>query len=122
MARRGKDEDSEPEKKGRKRWLTAFPVRLILLFLLLVWLMYILADRFGIEGEGGWQGEIMGAFLFILGIIVAAGAMVGAVIIVRNISGGGKNAPKPWENAGLGDEDHEPGSPRERPDNNDHPE
>lgn len=109
MARRRADKEDESTEKGRARRLYTLPLRLILLFLLLVWLMYVLADSYGIEGEGGWLGEIMGSFLFILGIIVAAGAMVGAVKIIRGITSDDKNAATPWGDSGEDRQDDSAG-------------
>lgn len=47
-------------------------VMMILIFLLVVYLVYLLAENFGLEGEGGWLGEVFGASAFIAGIIVVA--------------------------------------------------
>ncbi len=58
-------------------------VMLLLVFLLVVYLVYILADTYGIEGEGGWLGEVLGATLFIAGIIVAALLVAGTFLGLR---------------------------------------
>lgn len=55
-------------------------VMLLLIFLLVIYLVYMLAENFGIEGEGGWLGEVLSATLFIAGIIVAA-ALLGGVFL-----------------------------------------
>lgn len=74
----------QPEKKSKARNPARTPaqnpiarlhspaVMLILVFLLVVYLVYVLAENFGIEGEGGWMGEVIGATTFVAGIIVAA--------------------------------------------------
>lgn len=95
-----KQNKSQPETRKSFLRTYALPLRLILLFFLLAWLMYVMADSYGIEGEAGWLGEILGTFLFILGIIVAAGAMVGAVKIIRGMTGDDKNATRPWGDSG----------------------
>lgn len=70
-------------------------VMLLLVFLLVVYLVYILAETYGIEGEGGWLGEVLGAVLFVAGIIVAAvlvgGTFLGLKTFVARRRGG-----SPW--------------------------
>ena len=70
-------------------------VMLLLVFLLVVYLVYILAETYGIEGEGGWLGEVLGAALFIAGIIVAAalvgGTFLGLKMLITRRRGG-----SPW--------------------------
>lgn len=55
-------------------------VMLLLVFLLVVYLVYVLAENYGIEGEGGWLGEVLGAGIFVAGVIFAA-ILVGAALL-----------------------------------------
>lgn len=70
-------------------------VMLLLVFLLVVYLVYILAETYGIEGEGGWLGEVLAAALFVAGIIVAAvlvgGTFLGLKTFIARRRGG-----SPW--------------------------
>lgn len=58
-------------------------VMLLLVFLLVVYLVYVLAESYGIEGEGGWLGEVVGAALFVGGIILAAALMAGGFLGIK---------------------------------------
>ncbi len=70
-------------------------VMLLLVFLLVVYLVYILAETYGIEGEGGWLGEVVGAALFIAGIIVAALLVAGTFLGLRTFIAR-RRAGSPW--------------------------
>lgn len=81
--RPGKRAKDAAEGKNLLARLHSPPVMLALVFVLLIYLLYILADVFGIEGEGGWIGEILAATLFIAGIIVLAAVLVIGVLALR---------------------------------------
>lgn len=58
-------------------------VMLLLVFMLVVYLVYVLAESFGLEGEGGWVGEVLSAALFIAGIILLAILVGGSLLGIR---------------------------------------
>lgn len=70
-------------------------VMMILIFLLVVYLVYLLAENFGLEGEGGWLGEVFGATAFIAGIIVAAVLAVAIYFGLRKFFRGPQSV-SPW--------------------------
>lgn len=80
-----------PQKKPPKKTKAVNPlaqihspgVMLLLVFLLVVYLVYILAENYGLEGEGGWLGEVVGAALFVGGIILAAALMAGGFLGIK---------------------------------------
>ncbi len=82
---------SPPEKsqgKSRKSPLARLhspAVMLLLVFVLVIYLVYVLAESFGLEGEGGWLGEVLSATLFIAGIILAAVLAGGFFLGIRTL-------------------------------------
>lgn len=70
-------------------------VMLLLIFLLSVYLVYVLAENYGIEGEGGWLGEVLSATLFIAGIIAAA-ALVGGIFLGLKTLISRRRGASPW--------------------------
>jgi hypothetical protein len=77
-----------PEKRKARSPLARLhspAVMLLLVFMLVVYLVYVLAESFGLEGEGGWLGEVLGAFFFVGGIIFAAVLVGGLFLGVKTL-------------------------------------
>ena len=69
-------------------------VMLTIVVLLLAYLLFYMAKQYGIEGEGGWLGEIGGAVLAILGMIAAA--VILAVVLLWLRARIRRRTPAPW--------------------------
>lgn len=72
-------------------------VMLSLIFLLVIYLVYVLAENYGLEGEGGWLGEVLSAAFFIAGIILAAAIAVSAFLGIRMLVAR-RRGGSPWLN------------------------